>query len=228
MTLSKSITSMIADASGNISQSFLSYSAEQWATDHMRRRYSATPPLDEDPPDHPAVLCYHLLLSEYSAVKTWFSAQGQLSPLLMSRHLAHIYIGSLGDGFGWDFRPNGEPEPNMLQFKGTLIHCRRSLELRAGRQTKKDCGSLEIGATAKLVRSAYTARSSAHAWTSQIEGKGDAKRVVQAAELSRRWVAFRSYSFLIQAGAEEGWAWGASKCQEVFGKVDLPPTGVGL
>lgn len=222
MALSKSITSLITDNEERISRDFLSYSPVRWAEEHMRRRYSATPPESTDPPDHPAVLCYQHLLAEHTAVKGWFDDEGRLSPLLMSKHLARAYSGSISNGVGWDFYPNGEPNAHMLQFKGTLISCRRALELRAVKGSKLDCGSLEIGGIAKLVRSAYAARAEIHTWQPQVEGRGENKRTVTGAELARRWVSFRSFCFLLSGGAEPEWAWGVSKAQDVFGRIDMP------
>lgn len=226
MALSRSITSLIADEQGMILKDFLGTSTKDWAVTHMQLRYGAAPPLASDPADHPARLCYQHLLTEYDSLRKWFDNEGKLSPLIMSRYLSRNQVGPIRDGIGWDFQMNGDPEPRMLQFKGTLIACRRSAELKPVGQ-KLDCGSAEMGSLAKLVRSAYAARAEVHTWGTLSEGKGDDKRMVPGADLSRRWVAWRTYNFLIRFGAEDDWAWQIAKCRDVFGEVDCAQNLLG-
>lgn len=227
MALSRSITSLIADEHNMILKEFLGVSDTEWAVKHMQLRYGAAPPLDTDSPDHPARLCYQHLLYEYNALRKWFDNEGRLSPLIMNRYLARNTVGPIRDGIGWDFQMSGDPDPRMLQFKGTLISCRRSAELKPQGQ-KLDCGSAELGSLSRLVRSAYSARAEIHTWNMITEGKGDAKRIVDGAVLSRRWVAFRTYNFLIRFGAEDEWAWQVAKCRDVFGDIDCPQNLLGV
>ena len=225
MALTKSITSLVADEDGNIATDFLARSDTSWAEEHMTRRYGAPPPEEDDPPDHPARLCYDHLRSEFMAIRNgWFDDRGKLSPLLMSRHLSKAFSGPAGNGIGWDFQPNGEPEPRMLQFKGTLIGCRRAAELRlrATKRPKEDCGSAEMGGITRLVRSAFMARAEVHDWRPCTEGKGDTAVTIQGGEMARRWVSYRTFVFLLQAGAEADWAWSAARCRDAFGHADVP------
>lgn len=212
MALSKSITSLIAESNGAISQSFLALKAEEWAVDHMQRRYNAAPPNPGDTEDHPAKMCFTALVNEHHIVRRWFTSEGQLSPLMMAQSLARqLAGGSIGNGYGWDFLPTGDPDPSMLQFKGMLIAMHRVLELKP-RSQKLEQGGAEIGGVAKLVRSAYMTRAETHPWTAV----GD----VSAADVSRRWVSFRTYNFLVRSGVEPEWAWGMAKCRDVFGTID--------
>jgi hypothetical protein len=218
MTLSVSITALIADEQGHMSRDFMECSQRRWVEDHMLRRYNATPPLNTDAPEHPARRCAQHLEGEYTSLRRWFDAEGKLSPLLMSRHLSQCFSGPAGDGIGWDFLPGGDPDVRMLQFKGTLINCRRIMELK-GRSEKLDCGSGELGGIARLVRSAYQSRAEGHLW----KPAGD-----QAAEvIAKRWVSYRTFVFLLHVGAEPDWAWGTSRCRENFGVADCQASLVG-
>jgi hypothetical protein len=220
MALTKSITALITDENGMMTKEFLAMKPEDWASEHMQRRYNAAPPSVGDAPGHMARVCYEHLLHEYRSVRKWFGDDGKLSPLLMSRHLAQLSDGPVGDGMGWDFTPNGDVEPRMIQFKGTLISCQRTLELRADTQMKLDSGSLELGGIVKLVRSAYGTRAEVHTWPTQTVGKGDEAYSLSGAEVARRWVAYRTFVFLIRLGASEDWAWDSSRCRECFGPHD--------
>ena len=132
--------------------------------------------------------------------------------MLQSAFMVNKLHGPIGDGLGWDFRPNGDPEPRMLLFKGTLISVTRSAALIAENQRNR--GSMQFGGLSTLVRSAYVERATLHTW------RGDEALKIDGAEMSRRWVAHMTYTFLLRLGAEREWAWDASKCRKVFGPVD--------
>lgn len=219
MALSRSVTNLISDAQGNMLRDFLQKSPEQWAQEHMQRRYGAAPPQDDDSDDHFARLCYDFLLKEYKTLRGWFH-DGKLSHMMMSRVVGNHVTGCIGNGVGWDFKRDGDPEPRMLQFKGTLIAACRAAELKIQDPRIPDCGSLEIGALAKLVRAAYESRAMIHTWHTAEEGSGENKRVVSGDTVAKRWVTFRTYNFLVRYGADEDFAWGASRAQSVFGTVD--------
>lgn len=211
MAFSKSIISLISDGNGAMAKEFFATSAEQWAIDHMQRRYGAAPPAPTDMEDHPAQMCYAQLVKEHRVIRGWFTPEGQLSPLMMAQTLRRQIGGAIGNGYGWDFQTTGEPDFNMLQFKGTLIAVYRMLELKP-RSLKLEQGGAEIGGIAKLVRAAYLGRAESHAWTDT----GD----LTASDVSKRWVSFRTMNFLIRSGVEPEWAWSMSKCREVFGPID--------
>lgn len=217
MALSRSITSLVVDPLGQVTQDFLTHSQKGWADLHMQLRYGAAPPLAEDPADHPAVLCHNHLRNEYTAIRSWFDSSGKLVPLLMSKHLAKELSGPLGNGISWDFKASGDPEPLMMQFKATLIACRRTWESKANQGGKElDSGSLMMGGLARLARSAFAARAEIHNWHEITEKKVS----VTGAELARRWIATQTFVFLLRAGAQEDWAWSTSKAREVFGSID--------
>lgn len=220
MSLSKNITSLISDGTERILQDFLQTTPQKWADEHMQRRYSATPPKDDDPKDHFARLCHAYLMDEYRTLRGWFTEEGKLSRILMSRTIGDVMSSRIGNGIGWDFKPNGEIEPRMIQFKGTLIACTRIGELRPRDPLKLDCGSAAAGGLAKTVRDAYEVRANVHTWTPIEESRGKDKVIVSGGEMSRRWVAYRVYNFLIRAGIEDEHAWVISGCRKVFGEIE--------
>ena len=211
MAFSKLITVLISDGNGAMSKDFFSLTAEQWAIEHMQHRYGSAPPAPGDPEDHPAVMCYNGLVKEHRVIRGWFTKDGLLSPLMMSQTLARQLGGAIGSGYGWDFQVTGEPDLNMMQFKGTMIAVHRMLELKP-RSTKLERGGAEIGGIAKLVRAAHMMRAESHIWTDIDK--------TPAVEVSSRWVSFRTFNFLVRSGVEPEWAWGMSKCREVFGPID--------
>lgn len=219
MTLSRSVTSLISDGQGNILRDFLQKTPEQWADEHMVRRYGAAPPRDDDSDDHFARLCYDFLVKEYKTLRGWFT-DGKLSRMMMSRAVSNHVTGCIGNGIGWDFKRDGDPEPRMLQFKGTMISACRAAELKIQDPRVADCGSLEIGGLAKLVRAAYESRAMIHTWLTVEEGSGQNKRVVSSDTIAKRWVAFRTYNFLLRYNSDPDFAWGASRAQAVFGAID--------
>lgn len=223
MALSRSITALITDGTGHATTEFLGMFPEEWATTHIQLRYGAAPPSVDDPEDHIARRCFAFLVEEYKVLRSWFTDDGRLSNLLQSRFLERR-TGPIGDGIGWDFKPNGDPEPRMLQFKGTLVSCSRSAELIPARQ--RNSGAIQLGGIVRLVRGAYTARAELHHWRAQMKmEKDEAGRerevvVVDGEKLGQRWVAFRTYNFMLGLGAEPTWAWDASRCRQIFGSVD--------
>ncbi len=218
MALTRSITSLITDGRGYATQDFLACTPEKWADEHMAERYGQTR-LVKDASDHFAVLCWDYLREEYRSLRSWFTDDGKLSNLLQSKFIHTKLSGPLGLGIGWDFKPNSDPSENMLQFKGTLIAAIRAAEMIPPRA--RTSGSIQFGGIVKIIRSAYTARAEIHSWrpsTEVLEGKESVK--YSGADLSRRWVAFRTNTLLIQLGADSAWAWEASRCKALFGCVD--------
>lgn len=211
MAFSKSIVALISDGSGAMSKEFFAVTAEQWAIEHMQRRYNAAPPSPQDMEDHPAAMCYAGLVKEHRVIRSWFTPEGQLSPLMMAQTLQRQVGGAIGNGYGWDFQTTGEPDFDMLHFKGSMIAVHRMLELKP-RSLKLERGGAEIGGIAKLVLAAYRGRAERHLWTAV----GD----TSASEIASRWVAFRTNNFLVRSGVDPEWAWGMSKCREVFGPID--------
>lgn len=221
MALTRSITSLITDeGTGHARKDFLASNAEVWAQTHMAQRYGASAPLESDGLNHISRLCYEYLQDEYRALRGWFTDEGKLSPLLQSKFLSTRLSGPLGDGIGWDFKQNGDPEPQMLQFKGTLISATRSAELLP--VDARNSGNMAFGGIVRLVRTAYTARAAMHSWRAIMKKapEGHEEVDVDGAELSRRWVAFRTYNFMVELGAEPVWAWEASRCKSSLGAVD--------
>jgi hypothetical protein len=205
MALSRSILHLIADENGKIAPAFLQLRPSEWASQHMQRRYGAVVPADDVDPRHPTKLCYDFLLEEYRILRSGFDKEGTISRLLMSRSLSTQRTAPIGNGIGWDFRPDGDPEPSMLQFKGTLMACRLAADLRT------HDGGGELGGIAKLVRAGYQARADLHIWNAVDD--------VSGADIARRWIAFQTYNFLINCRVEEMLAWSTSRCREVFGTI---------
>lgn len=215
MPLTRSITSLITDGCGLATNEFLTMSPDQWATQHMAQRYGHTRH-DYDPPQHFASLCYAYLVEEHAILRNWFQ-DNKLSSLLQSKFLQTQP--QLGDGIGWDFKPNGDPELLMIQFKTQLISAYRSLESIP--LPDRNSGSPAFSGIRMMVRSAYESRARLHAWRPQtgVSIAGE-KVMIPGSDMSRRWVAYQTLVFLIKAGLEPSWVWEASKCRGVFGPAD--------
>jgi len=211
MALNRTVLSLVSDGQGHIDAGFAATSPEEWAHAQMRLRYGHAL-LDEDDAYSFPRQCFDSLVAERKALSSWFDDCGRLSPLLQSAFLLNRFSGPVGDGIGWDFRPNGDPEPRMLLFKGTLIAVTRSSALIPAEQRNR--GNMQFGGLATMVRSAYTERAALHTW------RGDDTSGIDPADMSRRWVSHMTYTFLLRIGAEREWAWDASKCRKVFGPVD--------
>jgi hypothetical protein len=218
MSLTRSITSIITDGCGFATKEFLSTTAERWADEHLALRYRQTH-LASDGVDHFSHLCWQYLCEEYKALRSWFQDDGKISLLLQSKFLTTRLTGPLGNGIGWDFKPNGDPEPRMLLFKGTLISAQRSAELLP--KESRNSGNMQVGGIVKIVRSAFTARAEVHSWRANtVVEEGKEKVLYSGADMSRRWVSFRTYTFLVNVGADPVWAWEASRCKALFGPID--------
>ena len=218
MSLSRPLTSLIADERGQVLQSFMACSDADWAAEHMQLRYNVIPPREDEGAGHPARLCYNHLTEEHRILQKWIDSKGALSHLLMTQSLSQVLSGFIGDGFGWDFTATGEVQPNMLQFKGTLVSIRRTLDLVPRRQDtgKIDSGTPEIGGVARLARGAYQARAELHVW----KGRTTKNVTYTGADMAKRWIAFRTYNFLLQCDADAEYAWNTSKCRESFGPLE--------
>jgi hypothetical protein len=202
---------MITDGQGYATTTFLKTTPDEWAVDQLKERYGHVL-TSTDPTGSPPRLAYDQLKDERKALGSWFDESGKLSPLLQSAFLTNRFHGPIGNGFGWDFRPSGEPEGRMLLFKGALIAATRAALVVPEDQRSR--GSIHLGGIATMVRGAYTERAALHTW------KGDVQSKLDGAELSRRWVSFQTFSFLARLNADYEWAWDVSKCRKVFGPVD--------
>jgi hypothetical protein len=218
MALTISVLNLITDGNGTATKEFLVKSPEAWASEQIIVRYGQTI-LPSDSPGCFAKQCWNFLREEYIALRSWFSDDGTLSPLLQSKFLSTRLSGPLNTGISWDFKTDGQPEPRALLFKGTLIAAQRAAELIPA--ASKTSGCMQFGGISKIVRSAYTSRAELHLWCPQtIMGEGANKITYSGAEMSRRWVSFRSYNFLIGIGGEQVWAWDSSHCRSLFGPID--------
>jgi hypothetical protein len=219
MAVPTSLLQLIHDGNGQGLTSFLTTTADLWADHHMIARYriGCTP---EDPPGHFAVLCRKKLVDEYTAVRGWFQDDGRFSPLLSSHFFSQAKSGPIGDGIGWDFGAGGEINPQMLQFKCSMLAAVRTLD-GIPRSDLQQAGCAPLGTVMHLAASAYTARAAIHRWQ-PFEVEEDGKRVVKytGAEMSKRWVTFKVYSLLTSYGVPHTWAWGATKAKQVFGPTD--------
>ncbi len=224
MAISKPITQLISDADGSALQTFLTASAESWAADHFGRRYSQALPTPEElaSPTSIAARCYQALLDEFHVIRGWFTPEGKLSRLQMAPFLASLRNKPVADGLAWDFAASGDALPLMQQFKGQLIFCQRAAADVA--YSDRTQHNLQFAGLMRLVRAAYGNRADLHNWRPRIKRK-EGRDVVEftGAELSRRWVAFRSYTFMIQAGCDPYTSWLSCKCHDIFGHVDEEP-----
>lgn len=221
MAFAKNINALISNPTNGIAlKTFLATTQDEWADRHMMLRYNAAPPTDHDEPGSFVHQCYNHLNSEYAQLRAWFTEPDfKLSILLQSKFLSSQFNGPLDDGFGWDFARDGDPEPRMIQFKSILISCQRQLKMFPVRQ--RNAGNGAVGGIARLVRSAYVARSEINLWRA-IERRRDDKVdvVVSGEELAKRWVAFRTMAFLVSMGLDASWAWNISGCLKTIGAVD--------
>lgn len=220
MAFTKNLTSLIADSKTIALKDFLATTQEAWADEHMVRRYNAAPPSEHDDEESFPRKCHDHLKSEYHKLRAWFTEPDfKLSALLQSKCLSYQFSGALNDGFGWDFRRDGDPEPRMLQFKSMLISCQRQLKVLPSRD--RITGNPSVAAIARLVRGAYQARAEIHLWRPNERRKDDKVELVYSGEeLAKRWVAFRTLAFLTNLGLDPGWSWSISGSQKIFGAVD--------
>lgn len=194
---------------------FLTATAEQWADAQMLLRYRI-PTGPTDPADHFAKRCWEKLKEEYRVLRTWFLEDGSFSPLLHSRFMSTLNSGPIGDGIGWDYGKGGEIDQGMLRFKCAVLAATRAAE--AIRPEDRDAvGTPLLGSAMRMIRSAYYERAAMHRWRPFMQG---GKQLFSGTEMSDRWVAFRTYSFLLRFGAEHAWAWETSKAKAVFGPTD--------
>jgi hypothetical protein len=220
MSFAHNINTLIADKDGIATKDFLTTTETAWANLHMSLRYNTAPPTENDPEGSYTQRCYSALVSEYRALRAWFvEPEFKLSILLQSRFLANKFSGTIGDGFGWDFRSDGDPEPRVLYFKSTLMACERQVRMLPPGCAKPSSAS--YGGIAKLIRHAYQLRAEAHLWAPRDMKKSEDPSVnLSGEEIARRWSAYRATAFLISLGMESGWAWNAGGCSRVFGCAD--------
>ena len=209
MALTQSIVSLVTDGQGYATKTFLETTPTEWADAQMKVRYGHTV-LDTDGAYTFARLCYDQLVEERKSLSSWFDDSGKLNPTLQSAFMSNKLHGAIGDGIGWDFKPNGDPEHRMTIFKGTLVAASRSADLIP--QERRNRGNMQFGGLATMIRSAYTERAALHTW------RGDED--LSGADMSRRWVAHMTFVFLLRLGAERTWAWDASRSRTVFGPVE--------
>lgn len=224
MTFAKNINHLIADRNGAALKNFLATNQDEWAAEHMALRYNAAVPTASDEPGSFPVRCFNHLKSEYAQLRAWFTEPDfKVSALLQSKFLSAQFSGPLNDGFGWDFRRDGDAEPRMIQFKSMLIACHRQMEMLPRRE--RTVSNVCVSGIAKLVYGAYRARAEIHMWR-PIEKRvrdGAVQLVCTGEELSKRWVAFRTMAFLTGLGLDPAWSWSVSGCQKLFGAVDEAP-----
>lgn len=229
MAISKPIAQLIADADGMALQSFLTATPESWAQEHFTRRYGQALPTDEEMAAQCswAAKCYRALIEEHAVLRGWFTTEGKLSPIQMAPFLASLPHKPVADGLGWDFTADGDAQPLMQQFKGQLIFCQRAaFDVPASARTTHN---LQFAGLMRLVRSAYGNRAELHSWRPRLKRK-DGRDTVEltGAEVARRWVAFRSFTFMVQVGCDPFTSWLSCKCHDVFGHVDEDISTPGL
>lgn len=210
------ITTLIASADGTIRPDFAASSPDDWAASQMFKRYNQVVSDSDGPGDFPRI-CFEKLRDERVSLSTWFNeADGKLSPTLQSVFMVNRLAGPIDDGIGWDFRPDGSPEQRMLVFKGTLLAVWRAAGLIAPKD--RTVGNMQFGGLATLVKSAYTERAKLHTWRG-YQPENDPRRFT-GLEMSHRWVAHRSFLFLLRMGAPERWAWEISGSLKAFGPFE--------
>ena len=227
MAFSKNLTSLIANTNGIALKDFLATTQEAWADEHMVKRYNAAPPTEHDDLESFPRRCHDHLKSEYHKLRAWFvEPDYKLSALLQSKCLSFQFSGPLDDGFGWDFRRDGDPEPRMIQFKSMLISCQRQLKMLPVRD--RNAQNASVSGLARLVRGAYQARAEVNLWRPVERKKDDKVELLHSGEdLAKRWVAFRTMAFLINLGIDPAWCWNSSGCPKIFGLVDdETPSGI--
>lgn len=213
MALTKSILSLITDGAGKAKTDFLLLTPAQWADQQMLVRYSMSK-LPTDTEDYFPYRCWEHLCKEYLALRAWFAPDSTLNPLLQQASITNRLSGPLGDGIGWDFKTNGDPELRMTSFKTMLIAaCRAAEGLPAG---DRNSGNGQFGSLALTIRNAFTERAAMHRWV----GVDTEDLKLTGADMSRRWAAHMTFTFLIRLGADRRWAWDVSKCKTILGPVD--------
>lgn len=224
MPFSKNLLSIISDNQGIALKDFLGETPESWAARHMALRYSAAPPLEGEGPSHVAVRCYNRLKAEYQTIRAWFTEPDyKLSVLLQSKSLANQFSGVLGDGLGWDWQRDSEPDVRIMQFKGTLIAAQRQFGLMP--ENRRAEMSPHVSAVCRSIKSAYILRSEVHLWRPVERRKDDAIELVHSgAELADRWAKFQTFVFLIRLGLNEQYCWDVSGCRKSLGLIDEDPT----
>jgi hypothetical protein len=231
MSFTRPVTSLIASPDGTALTAFLTASPEQWAADQMNMRYRQAPPSIEEMADSRswAVRCYEHLKVEYKTLRGWFTPENKLSPLLIAPFQATLKSQPAKDGLGWDFKASLDGDVNMQHFKSTLIYAyRAATELPVSNRTN---GNVQFSGLMRIVRAAYGARAESQAWKPILKHDPAAGRQVvttSAEELSKRWVAFRTFCFMVQVGCDPYASWQACKCQQAFGPVDNDSADLSL
>ena len=222
MAISRPFHALIADPDGHALTAFLQSSPADWATNAMLTRYGQPAPDEAELDDSVSVAakCYRALLAEYHTAREWFTDDGVLSPLLQAPWTAKLMSAPIADGLGWDFRPDGTAEPELQQFKGQLIFSQRSAKSLPFRD--RHVGNLQFAGLMRLIRAAYTSRAKLHTWKPILRKDPAGAQVVAvpADALAHRWIAFRTFSFLVQIGCDPYTSWYASKAHQALGPVD--------
>lgn len=212
-----SLLALVASPDGTILTSFATTTPEAWADQQMLKRYGQVI-TEADAADSFPRACWAKLVDERAAVATWFDGAGKVSPTLQSIFMVNRMVGPIDDGLGWDFEPDGKPCQRMLVFKGTLLAvCRTAALIQVA---DRHGGNMQFGGLAALVKSAYTERARLHTWRG-YQGQSAAPGI-SGADMSARWVAYRSFLFLLALQAAHHWAWEASNCRRIFGPVCEP------
>jgi hypothetical protein len=208
------LQALIADVEGNARIDFMTSTPENWADLNMARRYS-TQRLETDDSNSFPALCWNKLCDEYLLLRNWFTPDGKLSLTLNSASVQHNVTGPIGDGMCFDFRADGVINPRILYYKSVLIAASRAASLLS--PSDRHSGNAQFGGLIKFISGAYTSRAEVHRWlTVNLNGI-----VYPPSEMSRRWVAMQTYSFMLRLGADNRkWAWEASRCLSVFGPFD--------
>lgn len=213
MAFTKTIQALIMDE-GKATEEFLAFKPKDWAKDQMAERYGHLLK-DTDGANSIPYLCFEHLKREYRALLTWFNPNNEFVPTLQSAFMAQRVSGPLGDGIGWDFKPNGDPCQEMLIFKNTLMSVWRAAEAVPPQQ--RVSGNPRFGGMATLIRSAYEERAKLHRWTPCRDPKW---AILTGADISARWVAHSTFVFLLQLGVDKRFAWEAARCQKLYGPYD--------
>jgi hypothetical protein len=216
MALTKSIVALITDGNGQARTDFMLKSPEQWANEQMALRYN-TNIADTDLDGEFPYICWEHLKEEHEILRQWFTDDGKLNLTLQSASIINRLSGPIGDGMGWDFKANGDPEVRMVYFKSTLIAAARAAALIPYKN--RDDANQQFSGIAKLVHGAYSMRSEIHRWRGFEYNKVN----YTPAEVSHRWVAMQTYNFLVRLGVPRpARLWSLSKCNTVFGAFDEP------
>jgi hypothetical protein len=130
-----------------------------------------------------------------------------MSPLLIGQSTARNQKPALGDGITFDFDADLQIDQRVIQFKLHLLAVTEMIKALPDRSAST------LAPLAKVIKAAYQARAEAHSWRNIPNG-------LSGAELASRWVAHRTYVYLLSIGAEADWAWGTSGAASVLGPVD--------